>query len=127
MSPPFSAGFAGFPGPRLPSLENAVEAIFFNFVPEMTFGGSAAGVTYSNRSGRGIQLDKFVWFTFQIALLTKGAAGLAAVTLPGMPGAEESTDPQSFIPSIWVSNFPAGINLVECIVFTDPVTVQFHK
>lgn len=54
------------------------------FTPGMTFGGSATGVTFSNRDGRYVKIGSMVWVGLRISLTNNGSGNGDAV-ITGLP------------------------------------------
>ena len=54
------------------------------FTPGMSFGGSAAGVTYGTQTGVYIKVGRLVWFQVRIVLTSNGS-GSGSARITGLP------------------------------------------
>lgn len=81
-----AAGQIKFPGVQNPSsdvntLDDYEEG---TFTPNLLFGGSAVGMTYTNRLGFYTKIGNSVFFTINITLSAKGSS-VGTATISGMP------------------------------------------
>lgn len=54
------------------------------FVPSLSFGGAAVGLTYATRAGIYVKIGRLVWVQVQVTLSAKGSSAGAA-QLDGLP------------------------------------------
>ena len=93
------------------------------FVPDVKFGGSNTGITYSSRRGEWYRTGKKIDFSFELYCTSLGSAtGDATVTLTGLPVAYRNFPQQISIDLMSFTEHPSGLipggtNLMEIRTF----------
>jgi len=88
------------------------------WTPELTFGNSSSGITYSNRKGRYTRIRNVVYWTMEMQLSSKGTAtGTARIS--GLPFIPLSTAPDVILPVGYATRItlPSGGAWVSAQIF----------
>ena len=73
------------------------------WTPDLRFGGTTTGITYSSRGGQYIKIGNLCWFTGWIALSSKGTATGAAIIAQLPFTAANNANIYPPIPIQWIS------------------------
>jgi hypothetical protein len=88
------------------------------WTPELTFGNSSSGITYSNRKGRYTRIRNVVYWTMEMQLTSKGTAtGTARIS--GLPFIPLSNAPDVILPVGYATRItlPSGGAWVSAQIF----------
>lgn len=97
-----------------------------SFVPSLNFGGSSAGITYSNQVGRYARHGNVIYFEIYISLTNKGTSSGTA-TIEGLPIATSGIS--GLIPTFTVhaDQFVSGVSQVMARTFFGSTSIQINK
>lgn len=98
----------------------------YPFTPSLSFNGSSAGITYSNRVGRYVQHGNVVYFEIYVSLTNKGTA-TGTATIDGLPIATSTTT--NLIPAFAVhaDQLTADVTQVAARSLAGSTSIQLNK
>lgn len=96
------------------------------FTPSISFGGSSAGIAYSNRVGRYVLHGNIVYFEIYVSLTSKGTA-TGVATIDGLPMATSTTT--NLIPafSVHADQLVSDVNHVVARSLAGSTSIQLNK